>query len=96
MLKRIPRGSVTTYKRLAQAIGCKSAQAVGQALKRNPFAPTIPCHRVVPESLKIGGYKGKTDGPDVYAKKNLLISEGVTFTAQGLVSPHHLIDLKND
>ena len=40
--RRIPRGKVTTYKSLAQAIGCGSSQAVGQALSVNPFAPHPP------------------------------------------------------
>ena len=41
-LRRIPRGQVTTYGRLAAALGCGSARAVGQALRRNPFAPEVP------------------------------------------------------
>lgn len=43
----IPRGYVTTYKILAEYIGCKSSQAIGQALTRNQNAPQIPCHRVI-------------------------------------------------
>jgi methylated-DNA-[protein]-cysteine S-methyltransferase len=46
-LCRVPAGHVTTYKQLAQSIHCSSTQAVGQALRRNPYAPTVPCHRVV-------------------------------------------------
>jgi methylated-DNA-[protein]-cysteine S-methyltransferase len=46
-LCRVPAGHVTTYKHLAQSIHCCSNQAVGQALRRNPYAPTVPCHRVV-------------------------------------------------
>jgi methylated-DNA-[protein]-cysteine S-methyltransferase len=43
----IPRGKVTTYKYLADFIGCRSSQAIGQALTRNENAPQIPCHRVI-------------------------------------------------
>ena len=45
--KKIPRGKVTTYAALAKTIGCGSPRAVGQALGHNPFAPIVPCHRVL-------------------------------------------------
>ncbi|MEM9018196.1 MAG: MGMT family protein, partial [Verrucomicrobiota bacterium] len=50
-LHLIPRGKVTTYGLLGKFIGCRSAQAIGQALRRNPFAPDTPCHRVVSGDL---------------------------------------------
>ncbi len=43
----IPKGKVTTYKILEDFVGCRSSQAIGQALTRNPDAPTVPCHRVI-------------------------------------------------
>jgi len=52
----IPNGRVTTYKILAEYIGCKSSQAVGQALKKNLDAPRIPCHRVIKSDGTLGGY----------------------------------------
>jgi O-6-methylguanine DNA methyltransferase len=42
----IGRGRTATYGELAKRIGCRSAQAVGQALGANPLAKVIPCHRV--------------------------------------------------
>ena len=45
--RRIPAGQRRTYGQLAQAVGCRSAQAVGTALGANPLAGIIPCHRVV-------------------------------------------------
>ena len=72
-------------------LACKSAQAIGQALKRNPRAPRIPCHRVISESRCIGGYSGKTDGPAVAEKRALLSAEGITFDAKGRVCAHHII-----
>ena len=57
-LLKIPTGETITYGELAKRIGCRSAQAVGQALKRNPFAPDVPCHRVVAADGSIGGYFG--------------------------------------
>ena len=70
----VPPGATITYGELAQRIGCRSAQAVGQALKRNPFAPEVPCHRVVAAGGLIGGYFGKRDG-DMIERKRKLIEE---------------------
>ena len=55
-LKLIPKGKVTTYKLLADFIECKSSQAIGQALTRNPRAPEVPCHRVIRTDGTIGWY----------------------------------------
>ncbi len=56
----IPRGEVRTYKQIAVAIGHPNAyRAVGSALKRNPLAPDIPCHRVIRSDGRIGRYSGK-------------------------------------
>ena len=78
-VKRIPRGYVTTYGILATQIGCRSCRAVGQALRRNPHAPNVPCHRVIASDLKIGGFKGRTGGAAIHQKKELLNKEGVIF-----------------
>ncbi len=78
-VSRIPRGKVTTYKFLAETIGCNSARAVGQALKRNPFAPEVPCHRVISSSLSIGGFQGNAKGRAIAVKKALLEAENVKF-----------------
>ena len=75
----IPEGMVTTYKILGEQIGCNSAQAIGQALKKNPYAPEVPCHRVISSNLKIGGYFGMTEGFKISEKIELLKSEGVKF-----------------
>lgn len=45
--RAIPAGRTASYGELARRLGCRSAQAVGQALGRNPLARLIPCHRVV-------------------------------------------------
>ena len=78
-LCRIPAGRVTTYKHLARAIGCGSSQAVGQALRRNPFAPRVPCHRVIRNDLTPGGYSGESGGRQLALKLALLAEEGVRF-----------------
>jgi methylated-DNA-[protein]-cysteine S-methyltransferase len=75
--RKIPRGKVTTYKRLADSIHCGCPRAVGQALRNNPFAPEVPCHRIVRSDLSIGGFSGQTDGPKIKQKIRMLREEGV-------------------
>ena len=71
----VPAGETITYGELARRIGCGSAQAVGQALKRNPFAPDVPCHRVVAADGSLGGYMGMRDGELLERKRKLLDQE---------------------
>lgn len=78
-LREVPRGRVTTYAMLARRVGCGSARAVGQALRRNPFAPSVPCHRVIASDLTIGGFMGKSGGSAVERKARMLAAEGVIF-----------------
>jgi len=73
-LKLIPRGRVTTYKAIAEYLGTRAVRAVGSAVGKNPYAPKVPCHRVVPSSGELGNYSaegGRTK------KMELLRSEGV-------------------
>lgn len=74
-LLKIPRGQTISYGELAARVGCRSAQAIGQALRRNPFAPEVPCHRVVSANGSLGGYCGCTEGPMLDRKRSLLESE---------------------
>lgn len=71
----VPRGETISYKELGQRIGCRSAQAIGQALKRNPFAPEVPCHRVIVSDGSIGGFHGQRDGVMIEKKIKLLEEE---------------------
>ena len=57
---RIPTGYVTSYGSLARVIG-GSPRAVGHVMATNPFAPIVPCHRVVASDLTLGGYGGGVD-----------------------------------
>ncbi len=82
----VPRGFVSTYGDIAKSIGCRSAQAVGQALRRNPFAPDVPCHRVVAGDLSTGGFFGEKDGEAVARKIELLKQEGVSFEGGGKIA----------
>ena len=83
LVRCVPTGRVVTYATLARTLDCGSAQAVGQALKRNPFAPEVPCHRVIRTDLSIGGYVGATAGEKVKKKYCLLKDEGVDFDGEG-------------
>lgn len=72
-LRRVPRGKVTTYAQLAQAVGKpRAVRAVGNALHVNPDAPAVPCHRVVRSDGRLGGYAN-----GVRRKLALLRREGV-------------------
>ena len=55
-LLAIPYGETVNYGAIAQIVGCRSAQAVGQAIGANPIALIIPCPRVIAANGKIGGY----------------------------------------
>lgn len=77
MLRAVPAGRVTTYGRLAAAVGCRSARAVGQALRRNPYAPAVPCHRVIQSDGRVGAFFGRSERAD--EKMGRLVAEGVKF-----------------
>ena len=73
LVKRIPRGMVTTYGELARALGNpKAARAVGAILRSNDRPIEIPCHRVVCSDGRVGGYSLGVD-----LKIKLLRQEGV-------------------
>lgn len=55
-LLTIPYGETVSYGEIARMVGCKSAQAVGQAVGANPVALLIPCHRVIAANNQLGGY----------------------------------------
>jgi methylated-DNA-[protein]-cysteine S-methyltransferase len=77
LTKQIPKGKVTSYSEIAKALGRpKASRAVGQALKRNPYAPHVPCHRVVRSDGGLGGFRG-ADERDISEKAELLRKEGI-------------------
>lgn len=90
-LQNVPRGRVITYAALARKISCGSPRAIGQALRKNPFAPEVPCHRVISSDLSPGGFLGKTHGPALTKKLQLLASEGISFTNNLLSDPARAI-----
>ncbi|MEM6750279.1 MAG: MGMT family protein, partial [Planctomycetota bacterium] len=73
---QIPPGRVCTYSDLAAASGSpRAAIAAGQALANNPYAPTVPCHRVVGANGALHGY-----AYGLHRKAQLLQQEGVDIT----------------
>ena len=88
MLRRIPRGRVTTYGAIAKKIGSRRfARAVGTAVGSNPLPLIIPCHRVVTASLEVVNYgmPGRKPSEGAVVKRTLLEREGVKFL-EGKVS----------
>ncbi len=74
---KIPYGETRTYKEIAQAIGRpNSSRAVANACGKNPYAPDIPCHRVIRSDGKLGGYSGVGG---VKMKEKLLKIENTRF-----------------
>lgn len=67
-LLAIPYGKTTTYGQIAKSVGCKSAQAVGGAVGRNPISILIPCHRVIGKDGSLTGYDGGIDKKQVLLK----------------------------
>ena len=70
----IPKGKVTTYGEIAKYLNTKAVQAVGTAVGKNPYAPKVPCHRVVKSSGEVGEYSAPGG---VESKISLLKKEGV-------------------
>lgn len=82
LARAIPVGSTLTYGEVAAQLGEPgAARAVGQALGANPFAPVVPCHRVLAAGGKAGGFSA-TGG--IKTKLQLLLIEGATFGEPGL------------
>ena len=77
LCKSIPKGKVSTYKEIAKKLNTKAYQAIGQILKNNPYAPIVPCHRIISSSGNISGFKGKRSGKAVKEKIDLLEKEGI-------------------
>ena len=74
-LKNIPKGKVVSYLDVAKAIkNPKAVRAVANAIAKNPYAPEIPCHRVIRSDGSLGGYSAPGG---IKKKKKLLISEGI-------------------
>ena len=85
LIRTIPKGDVMTYGDIAKILK-SSPRAVGQALKRNPYAPKVPCHRVIKSDGTLGGYNGKMNSKK---KINMLKAEGIIFRNGRLINHKH-------
>jgi O-6-methylguanine DNA methyltransferase len=85
LMERIPVGKVTTYGLLAKKLNSKAYRAVGNACRRNPYAPRVPCHRVVRSDGTVGGFSGETSGENVRKKIRMLRREGVQVAKNGKI-----------
>ena len=79
-LKKVPKGSVTTYKEIARALRSKAYRAVGNAMNKNPYAPKVPCHRVINSNGFVGQFAKGTE-----AKIRMLKSEGIIIDKNGFI-----------
>lgn len=83
LLRQVPVGKVTTYGEIAKAMNCRAYRAVGRAMNQNPYAPEVPCHRVVCSDGTLGGFAGGQP-----KKARLLEAEGVNVSG-GKVTDFH-------
>lgn len=80
--KKVPRGRVTTYGEIGRIIGkAKAGRAIGNALNKNPYAPAVPCHRVVKTDGGVGGFSR-----GVKAKIKILAGEGIKVKKDKIVN----------
>ena len=84
-IKKVPKGKVITYAGLARMVGRpKAHRAVGSAMNKNPYAPQVPCHRVVKSNGDLGGF-----ATDIKVKIKRLQKEGV------VVSDNKIVDFQS-
>jgi len=96
LVSQIPPGKVSTYKEIAHALGCRAYRAVGQAMRRSPGMPTVPCHRVVKSDGTIGGFGGQRKGKKIENKIKMLVMEGVKFSGSKLTEFNKILIRSSD
>lgn len=89
VVKKIPKGKVSTYKAVAEALNCKAYRAVGNALNKNPYAPIVACHRIVNSDGSLGGFAS-----GVKNKIKMLEKEGVVVENGKIDLDKYLFSLK--
>lgn len=78
LCSRIPKGKVSTYNAIAKRLK-SGPRAVGNALRRNPYAPKVPCHRVIKSDGTLGGYDGIMNNKKkilMLKKEGIIINNG--------------------
>lgn len=81
LISQIPSGKVSTYGLIAKKLGTKGYRAVGNACHTNPYAPVVPCHRVVKSDGTLGGFSSGS-----VKKTKLLGKEGVQIRQKKIVN----------
>ncbi len=89
LTRQIPRGKVSTYKEIAEALGTRAYRAVGQALHVNPYAPRVPCHRVVNSQGDLHGFAS-----GLRKKAILLRKEGISIKNNRINLEKYFFSLK--
>lgn len=85
MLRQIPKGMITTYGNIAEALGdIRASRVIGMIVSENPMPVVIPCHRVIYSTGEVGWYGGKNKGNE--EKKELLRKEGVEIIGDRVVN----------
>ncbi len=91
LLKKIPKGRVTTYGNIAEALGNrKAARLIGKILHNNPNPITVPCHRVIKSDGMLGGYFYGQN-----RKQEILNQEGLVFQNQKIKNIHAILDTQS-
>lgn len=80
IVRKIPKGKVSTYADIAKKLKSKAYRAVGTALRNNPNPIIVPCHRVVKSDGTLGNYTSNK-----YTKSELLIKEGIKINKNKIV-----------
>ncbi len=76
VLRLVPKGKVTTYKKIANKLNTNAYRAVGNAMNKNPYAPEVPCHRVINSNGFIGGFAhGVKDKIEMLKKEGVEIDD---------------------
>ncbi len=77
LVRKVPKGKVTTYRDIAHTLGTKAYRAVGTAMNKNPYAPIVPCHRVVNSDGRLGGFaNGCKKKIEMLKKEGVFVKKG--------------------
>jgi len=77
VLRKVPKGRVTTYKEIAKSLVSRAYRVVGNAMNKNPYAPQVPCHRVVNSDGRIGGFfSGQKNKTQMLKKEGVIVKKG--------------------
>lgn len=93
--KKIPKGKVSTYKMVAEALDCKAYRAVGNALNKNKHWPEIPCHRIVGHDGRLTGFaRGLKEKARLLSKEGIEIKNGRVINLKKYLYKIDVVSLK--